>query len=187
MNDEMVKLEKVKKTCKISKIICKIVACIVTVGFVLSIVGAMVPGVIGRDKINSTISESIDNNQASFDVDDINIDGILQLNIKLDTLAKQGNYADVITVACIYATVVTGAVAVVFWMLVNIFKKITESSTPFSTDILQRMKTIFFIVTIIAFIANGLGDGLIVGCIGWSLYAIFDYGFVIQQVVDETI
>lgn len=187
MRDEMVKLEKVKKSCKISKIISNIIACFVTIGCVCAVVATIILGVVGHEKINSEIAKSIESGNASFEVDDIKIDGMLELNVKLNEMVAKGEYAEAITIICIFMAVVMAAVAAVFWMMVSIFKMIAESNTPFTIDILKRLKAVFIIVAVIAVIVSGLGTGVIVGCIGWSLYTIFDYGFVIQQEIDETL
>lgn len=187
MREEMVKLEKVKKTCKISKNLCTILASIVTVAFVCAVIGMIIFGTISHDKVNSAVKEAIESNDVDFDVDDIRIDGVLRLNVYLNEMAKQENYAAVITVAFAYGAVLSATVAVVFWMLVSIFKMVALSDTPFTANIRNRLKAIFIIVTVIAIFASGLGTGIIIGCIGWSLYSIFDYGFVIQQEIDETL
>lgn len=187
MRDEMVKLEKVKKSCKISGTISKIIACLLTVGFVASVAGIIILGAIGYDKINTEIGKAVESGDATFEVDDVNINGMVQFDAQIEEMADQGEYAEVITVACVIVAVVTAALAVVFWMLVSIFKMITESNTPFTINIRNRIKAIFIMVAVIALITNGLGMGVIVGCIGWSLYSIFDYGFAIQQEVDETL
>lgn len=187
MRDEMVKLEKVKKSCKISGIISKIIACLVTVGFVGAIVGIIVLGIVGHDKINSEIGKAVESGDATFNVDNVNINGMVQVNAAIDEMTEQGEYAEVLTIACIIAAFASAVVAVIFWMLVSIFKMIAESNTPFTGGILKRIKAIFILVAVIALITNGLGTGVIVGCIGWSLYSIFDYGFAIQQEVDETL
>lgn len=189
MRDEMVKLEKVKKSCKISKNLSKIIACFVTIGFVCVTAVIIAFGVIGYDKINSEIEKSIESGDASlvFDFDDVNFNGALQLNLKLNEMVKQGKYAEAISLLCVFVAFVTASVAVVFWMLVSIFKMVAESNTPFTVNILKRLKAVFIMVTVIATLASGIGLGVIVGCIGWSLYSIFDYGFVIQQEIDETL
>ena len=187
MRDEMVKLEKIKKSCKISKNLSKMIACLLTVGFVCAIAGIIVIGVIGHDNINSELKKSIESGDSTFNVDDIDINGMVQLNVKLNEMAEQGEYAEALTIICAFIAVVTAAIAIVFWMLVTIFKMIAESNTPFTVNVLNRLKTIFIMVTVIAVLSSGLGMGVIVGCIGWSLYSIFDYGFVIQQEIDETL
>lgn len=187
MRDEMVKLEKVKKSCKISGIISRIIACIVTIGFVGAVAGAIVLGVLGHDKINSEIAKAVESGDATFSVDDVNINGIVQANVEVEEMAEQGEYAEVLTIVCIIMAFATAVIAAVFWMLVSIFKMVAESNTPFTVGILKRIKAIFILVAVTALITNGLGMGVIAGCIGWSLYSIFDYGFAIQQEVDETL
>lgn len=188
MREELVKLERVKKACKISKILCTILAWIVTVAFVCAVIGMIIFGVIDHSKVNSAVKEAMESNDVvDFDVDDINIDGMLRLNVYLNEMAEQENYAAVIIVAFAYGATISATLAVILWMLVSIFKIIAISDTPFTANIRNRLKAIFIIVTVIAAFANGLGTGIIIGCIGWGLYTIFDYGFAIQQEIDETL
>lgn len=187
MRDEMIKLGKVKKSCRISGILSKILACIVTVGFVGAVAGMIILGVIGHDKINSEISKSIESGDSTFNVDDVKIDGMFQVSVKLNEMVEQGQYAEVITIVCAFVAIVTAAVSIIFWMLVGIFKEIGKSNTPFTVSVLKRVKAIFIMAVVIAVFSSGLGMGVIAGCIGWSLYSIFDYGFVIQQEIDETL
>ena len=70
-------------------------------------------------------------------------------------------------------------------MFINIFKSLAQEETPFSENILKRLRNIFIIITVL--IAAYLGVGLcIVGALLlWCIYSILEYGVALQTEVDE--
>lgn len=187
MNNESIKLEKVKKSCNISKIICQVFAVLLAVSVAVMIIIPIAFGITGYDKIDKEISTNIENGNLTFNVSEFELNGIFNIDLGLEEMADEGQYAAVITAVCILAAVILATLDVLFWMLVKVFKLIAKSETPFTQAILKRLKAVFILISIFLALINGIGAGIITACIGWSIYTIFDYGFVIQQEIDETL
>lgn len=187
MREEMVKLEKVKRSCKTSKVISQIMAGIVSAACVICLVVPIILGVVGIDKVNTEIGKAVESGQATFYVDDVSLNGMIDLQVKVEDMVNNGNYAEAVIAICIFAAVVTAICAVLFWALVSIFKTISVSETPFTEDILRKLRVVFIMIAIIFGMISGFVAFVIAACICWSLYTIFDYGFVIQQEINETL
>jgi hypothetical protein len=74
----------------------------------------------------------------------------------------------------------------VFHYISKVFKKIVESDTPFTYEIMKNLKVMFILITVIC-VMNSLVLGLVVGFILMCLYYIFRYGCELQTESDETL
>lgn len=82
--------------------------------------------------------------------------------------------------ACVLATAFFECVRIIFAAL-------QKSDTPFTKDILRKIK-IYGIIIAAGLLAVGqLGMCLVVVLAGWSLYCVFDYGCELQKESDETL
>lgn len=187
MSEAVLKLEKVKKSCRISKNISRVLAIIVTLGCAMCLVGAIVLLIVGSEKIDSKIQLGVDEGNVRIEMNYLGTDGIFSIDLHLNELIEQGRYTDAFIEVCNFGALISAIVATMFWTLVSMFKLIEESENPFTPKVLKQLKRVFVLATIMAGLLNGLVACVVTACIGRSLYSIFDYGFVIQQEIDETL
>ncbi len=75
----------------------------------------------------------------------------------------------------------------IFIMIQKTFVLIKDSETPFDPAVLKRLKLVFVIIAIAALLFSGVGTAVMSGIVFWCVYCILDYGFILQQEVDETL
>ncbi|MCR5373846.1 MAG: hypothetical protein K6E39_00565 [Lachnospiraceae bacterium] len=100
----------------------------------------------------------------------------------LNAYVRWGTFAGLI-----FAAGMCCVVAVIFWLVEGIFKKIKESDSPFTEEILKKLRIVFIVISILALLTNGIWSGAIVGLLCWAVYCIIDYGYALQSEVDETL
>ena len=66
------------------------------------------------------------------------------------------------------------------------FIEIRESDSPYREEILQRIKALGILVTLIV-LSYSIGNGVVIGLTFWCIYNIYDYGIVLQRNDDETL
>ena len=87
----------------------------------------------------------------------------------------------------LFAAVMCGIAAVIWWLIEGIFKEIKESESPFTESILKKLRIVFIVVSIFAFLMSGFWAGAITALLCWAVYCIIDYGYALQSEVDETL
>ncbi len=161
----------------------RVIRNITIVGIVLSVVGAIIC-FSNREMINDYIGEAIAS--GSVTADNLQIgNGTLKFVLNYQDAFAAGNYAVPMVFNCIAGAITCLVVAVILNMFINIFKSLAQEETPFSENILKRLRNIFIIITVL--IAAYLGVGLcIVGALLlWCIYSILEYGVALQTEVDE--
>ena len=103
--------------------------------------------------------------------------------VKLMNRANQNDFA---WVSWFVAAVMVALVLAVVIILRKTFIEIRESDSPYREEILQRIKALGILVTLIVF-SYSIGNGVIIGLTFWCIYCIYDYGIVLQRNDDETL
>ena len=185
MNQQTKQLETIRNRCKTSE---KVIG-ICQIFIIIALVGALI-GVIAcfafRDSINQGMAEQIAN--GSVKAEELIFDsGLLHFAINFEEFFQSGNYATPVIINCLLAVVILAAVLYILMMFKKIFKTLIQEENPFSDSVLSSLKICFIITTIIMILFIGVGPGVICGLFGWCIYAIFEYGKLIQTEVDETL
>lgn len=180
MNQQNLKLEKVRKSCKAAKNVTNAFAIISIVGVVLCIVGAMCL-LFFRGEINPVIAERRDN----LTLNGISINGILSFRFDPSGLIDDGLYAEACAIACAFSAIVCGFVAFLFRAMHKVFLFLEESESPFCDPVLKICKTAFILFIIVTALVEGPGMALMLGLCLWCIYCILDYGVALQMEVDE--
>lgn len=190
MSEEALKLEKVKKSCKITATVSHVLETILIVGAVLCMLGGIIC-LFNNKGINQSIAQmstqqemtEFINNTNVFD--DASIGGVLKFTVHMDQLIQDGEYGIIYAIFCFFGVVICGMTALVFDMIRRIFKVIRTSETPFSEKVLKGIKVMFIVICVELLLMSGLGSAVLAALIFRSIYNILDYGFTIQQQIDE--
>ncbi len=179
------KLETIQKRSRIGAKVLSVLQTLVIVGAVLCLVGGCI--LIGlKDEINPEIRERVESGQIS--VYEIRTqEGFLAATFDFDERIAAGDYATAFAADCFFGAVMCIFVCIVLFQLGIIFKSLSSEGTPFSENVMKRLKISFIVVTVAALFASGLGLALVVGLFLWCIYAIFEYGILLQTQVDETL
>ncbi len=187
MNKENEKLEVIKKRCKVTATALKVIEIVLIVFAVLILVLAIACFVM-KDSVNSAVATG---NGMGYTLDfsefSLGDGGLFSFRFDPASYAEAGDYGTASGLVLIFASwicIITIVVAAIFRRM---FTSIIKSESPFSEDVLKKMKTAFVIISlsIVAFIS--FIWGLVAAGLFWSLVAIFEYGVEIQKQVDETL
>lgn len=182
------KLEQVKKSCHITNNVVKVIKIILTVGALLALIGAGVLGMY-RNRIDAGIAEAIAADKAEFFTNgEFGDFGLITIDLDVQELVDQGQYALVMICYCAYAAVMCGLVCIIFSIIGKVFAIIETSNTPFSTEVLGKLRKSFIALVIwCLLISDSLGATAIFAMALWCIYCILDYGTTLQTEVDETL
>lgn len=192
MREEAIKLEKVRKSCNITEKVAMVLEIILLVATILCIIGgALCFGF--RGQIDQGIAEVVAAGEhaevdSSFQaLNNLEIGGFLKFTIHMDELLANKEYGTIMVTICGFAAVVCGMVALIFDLIRRIFKAIRISETPFDRAVIAKVKVMFIIICVELLLMSGLGNAVLAGLIFWSITNILEYGFTIQQQIDETL
>ena len=185
MNAEL-KLENVKKSCKIAKNVMKACMILLSVCSVVALVSAIIV-MLNKDFINQNI-DVLKANGFDIHVGELQVGGMLQLSTEdISQKLEAGQLAEVCTIMCAVATAGTVILAVIFGLFTSVFKTIEISESPFAEAVIKKLKKTFIAIAVAIAIFVGLGEALLAALLLWCVYTILDYGFVLQTEVDETL
>ena len=187
--NEAVKLEQVKKSCKTTAKVAKIFMIIIIVLAAICLAGAILCYVY-RNQINTGIREALADENSNITVDfdtNLSFGSFSNLSFDLEEMEKAGEYGELCTLYCSLGTVALIFTAVVLGFVHRIFETINESETPFTEEVNKKLKTFFIVGTVLSVLTLGLGIGALIGLCCWCLYTIFEYGYVLQKQIDETL
>ena len=191
--NESIKLEKVKKSCNTTAKIAKICKIIMIVLAAISMMGSIVCFVYqnqideGMEQITSGNVVDKNGGMIVWDVDELEFDGMFDISFSTDELLGNGEYGLLSALYCLVGMIVLVIAAVMFGIIQKIFDTIKKSETPFSDEVLNKLKVLFIVATVFMGITIRIGFGVFTGLICWCIYNIFEYGYVIQKQIDETL
>ena len=197
MNDENVKIARIKKSCHVGKILSNILCIIFAVVFVAGIAGGIMIFAEGR-----SFDERLADQQARGVIDssdrfvaarafDFNL-GIVPENIESDIPAIREALADhpmsvVYGTYMIFIGVIFAIVAVLSKLVSSIFGLIEKENTPFTDKVKKRVTIAMIITTAILFLTTGTPLGVLFALLTWVVYTVLDYGKTLQVQSDETL
>ncbi|MDD3335859.1 MAG: hypothetical protein PHI98_10150 [Eubacteriales bacterium] len=89
-------------------------------------------------------------------------------------------------VQLVEALVQIGLAQALLYLTDSLFKRIGSSTTPFTAEIVKKMKSLGVLLGLVIAIDNGY-LGVVVGFVIYAFAMIFEYGGELQKQVDETL
>ena len=194
MNQENIKLEKVKKSCGAVRKVAIILTIILIVGCVAAAFSSVFIFSMGSefDEVVMEAEEKgvINNSKNSFSLIKID-DGFKVDNIETDSAWLQEKLdAAPLSIAygiyCITIAVTLAVLAVCMSIISKSFKIIEEEESPFTDKVIKRMTVTLIVISVLLACTANTGFGILMGFITWAVYTILDYGKVLQIQSDET-
>ena len=197
MREYEVKLANIKKSCNTTRKIANVLGVLMAVVAVAVLVGGVLIFAY-RDDINkNAVVENIngktvahicgDDGTELFELDNLGIQIALGSVSFTGVFANKGMVAEGLGVGCFIIAVVLAVVAGIFILIMNVFKVVENSDSPFSEEVMKKLKAAFIIITVFTALAVGIGPAVLAGVVFWSIYCILDYGYVLQKEADETL
>lgn len=190
MREEAMKLEKVKKSSKITATVAKVLEVMLIVGTLVCIAGAIICFCM-NDQINEGYEQIISTDQDAMELtkamDQIEVGGVLSFSVTTEKLIAEGQYGQAAGIMCLAGALVCAMVAAVFAIIKRIFQTINVSETPFDEKVLVKIKRLFIIISIELLLMVGVLEAALTALVCWSIYNILDYGFTLQKQYDETL
>ena len=201
MREQEQKLANVRKSCDVARKVTKVFSILLIVATVLCLVAGITVFAV-RDEINEHITvetyddgllrfrfagEGFDETTGYITMDDISSNGLIGVNFDLEKIASEGKVAQLLMGECFGGFIICLITTAIYIMIQKAFILIKDSETPFHPSVLKRLKLVFVIITIAALLFSGVGTAVMGGIVFWCIYCILDYGFVLQQEVDETL
>lgn len=185
MNEQNLKLEIMRKRCKTSSKVVGIIQIITIIVIIAFLIGAVLC-FMQRDMIDVHLAKAVE--EGMIQVDNLKISGgLFHLMIDYSQTFKAGNYAIPMFFNCMISAIICLVVTFVLSMFKSVFNGLVKNETPFSDDILKKLKTIFIVIPIMTLILMGLGHSIVICLLMWCIYSVLEYGKAIQTEVDETL
>ena len=197
MNEENVKLAKIKKSCHAGKIVSVILCIVAIVGCVSAMIGGIAIVSMGS-KFDTEINRLIEEGKINSEGDaigkvraiDINIGSVDNLHSDIPALQKAIDdhpYAVKYSMIC-FAAAATCAIAAILMKLVSsVFGLIQKEDSPFTAKVIRRVTIALGAVTVVLFFTSGMAFGLLGALVTWVVYTVMDYGKTLQIQSDETL
>lgn len=192
MSTENEKLQKIKKASGVTAKVLKVFEWILIVSAAITAL-VIVYMMFNKDAIRESFAQQLTVKGA----DGLVIDRELSFNTRVvigsfsmdNPLVKVFDFTDYFVIAVSDAILAILMLAFAFFVIYeirSIFVYLKENDTPFVPGILKKIKVIGIIVSILA-LFESLGSGAIAALVFWCVYAIFDYGIILQKNQDETL
>lgn len=197
MREYEVKLANVKKSCNTARKIANVLGVLMAVIAVVALVGGVLIFAY-RDDINkNAVIENVngktvahicgDNGTELFELDNLGLQIALGSVSFTGVFANKGMVAEGICVGCFIIAAVLAVISGIFILIMNVFKVVENSDSPFSEEVMKKLKTAFIIITVFTVFSVGIGPAALAGVVFWSVYCILDFGYVLQKESDETL
>ncbi len=197
MNEENVKIAKIKKSCRVGKIVSIVLFAVFAVLAVVCLAGGIKIWNMGKefdDMINSaTLSGVVSSSDEFGTAGAVSINmGSVPVNMHSDIPAVQAAIDDH-PIAVVWSTWIlssslfTAIGAVIFLLLGSVFSTIAKEATPFTAKVKKRVTTSLIITSVILFLTSGTAYGAICLVVTWVVNAILNYGMTLQVQADETL
>ena len=177
------KLAILRGRCRNSAKVIQIIQVITIIGALASLIGALVC-IIQRERIDQYFVKAVQ--EGSMTVEKFQVGGgLLDIVIDLSEVMKEGNYAIPLFFYCMLAMVICLGVTMILHLLKKIFTRLVQEDNPFADSILNDLKVVSIVLSIIVLLFVGLGPGVIAALFMWCIYSVFEYGKALQTEVDE--
>lgn len=196
MNEQIIKLDKVKKSCKAVKIVSMILFVLTLAGTLLTLITGIVfmnSGSKYDDSLQSFLSN--ENTRITFG------DGIIKYsedgktfvsNLRSDVSSLDEKLSDMsltfsVGIFCMVIAVIFITISVPIYCFYSVFNLISKEESPFSDRVIKRLRICFVVITVVLFLTTNNGVAILSAFFTWALYTIMDYGRILQIQSDETL
>lgn len=197
MNEENVKIARIRKSCKVGKKVSNILCVFAIVGCVCALIGAIAIFRMGKDfdvkiteaKQTGTLSTS--DEIGSVALFKINL-GSIPTDLHSDIPAVQqmiedhplciayGTYTLIVTIGC-------AILAVMLKLVSSVFALIEKEESPFTDKVRKKVTFVLIATAVLLCFTAGAAYGGLCALIAWAVNAILDYGKTLQIQSDETL
>ncbi|MBO4883113.1 MAG: hypothetical protein J5570_06370 [Lachnospiraceae bacterium] len=185
MNEQMKKLEAIKKRCHTaSKVLGFIRGFIIFCAVIAIVCGSVMFAY--SEKINPELNRGIEEGYLTLN-NDINYNGAFSFMVDLNSYFGPENQAAPLGITCFIAGFTCIVIAVILSFIRKIFTSLETENTPFSEKCMSQIKVSFIVIFITSLLSLSLGVTIIVGLILYCIYSIFEYGAALQTEIDETL
>ena len=197
MNEESVKIAKIKKSCHAGKIAANIFLAISIFMLAVGIWGGIKVLVMGKEFDNMVTSGRfagvISTNDEIGSASAININlGSVPLDIHSDIPAVQEAIDDH-PISVIYGSyilsmsIIMVAVVALIFLVRSVFAIIEKEGNPFTVTVKKRITAILIATSVALFLTSGTGPAILCILVTIAVNAILDYGVTLQTQADETL
>ena len=196
MNEENIKLAKIKKSCKFGKKVATILCIIAIVGCVCSMV-AGIALLVNSERFEPEFVKYVDEGKIDTSngigkVSGISIQGINVNDWKSDIPALQKAlterpYTTVYGIYCIIVSLSVAVCSVMIKLLSSVFELIEKEDTPFTDAVIKRVTVVMIVISGFLLLTAGAAFGILGGLVTWVVRTVMDYGKTLQIQSDETL
>lgn len=197
MNEESVKIAKIKKSCHAGKIAANIFLALAIFMLAVGIWGGVKVLVMGKefdDMVTSgRFAGIVSTNDEIGSASAVNINlGSIPLDIHSDIPAVQAAIDDH-PMSVVYGTYILSmsfimvAVVALIFLVRSVFAIIEKEGNPFTVTVKKRIKTVLIATSVVLFLTSGTGPAILGILVTIAVNAILDYGITLQTQADETL
>ena len=196
MNEENVKLAKIKKSCRVGKKITSILCVIAIIGCVC----AMVAGIAllsNSERFEPEFAKLVDEEKLStsngigkasmFHIDSIDVNNWESDIPALQNALETRPYTTVYGIYCIIISLSIAVASLMMKLLSSVFGLIETENTPFTDAVIKRVTIVMIVISGFLLMTSGAVLGILCGVATWVIYTVMDYGKTLQIQSDETL
>ena len=196
MNEENVKIAKIKKSCGVGKKVSDIFFVICIVGFIIALVGGISIFNMGK-RFDTAIAQAEEAGYVTKGHDIGNASGI---NISIDDVTDFHSdipqlqaaiddhpYCILYSMYCLFIAMIIAVTAAMLKLISSVFDLIIKEDSPFTDKVIKRVMVVLIALSAILLTTANAGLGVLGGIVTWVVYAIMDYGKTLQIQSDETL
>ena len=197
MNEEITKLAKIKKSCRLGRIL-SLILCIGAIsGCVLCLIGSITVFSMG-DKFDSKITLLIDKGLVNSGEDSFGSVRLLNIdlgsidNIHSDIPALQEQierhpYTIKYGMTLIIGALTCAVAAIMLKLIQNVFTTIEKEYSPFTDKVIKKVGIVMAASTVVLLLTSGIAFGALGALTTWVVCTVMDYGKTLQTQSDETL
>ncbi len=204
MNQENIKLNRIKKSSHVAGIVTRIVFILCVVASIILIVTSIVM-IADRTNMNAQIKAGIEGandvdvtkkvgpvnvHLLRFSKDSFDITKYQKIESSIPALEKALSdtpYSLTLGFTLLTAGLNVVLLAIAMFQLYSVFDIIGKEDSPFTQRVLKKLLFALIVIDIVIAFTAGLGTAAVAGLVTWALYTIMDYGRLLQTQSDETL
>ncbi len=204
MNQENIKLNRIKKSSHVAGIVTRIVFILCVVASMILIVTSIVM-IADRTNMNAQIKAGIEGandvdvtkkvgpvnvHLLRFSKDSFDITKYQKIESSIPALEKALSdtpYSLTLGFTLLTAGLNVVLLAIAMFQLYSVFDIIGKEDSPFTQRVLKKLLFALIVIDIVIAFTAGLGTAAVAGLVTWALYTIMDYGRLLQTQSDETL
>ena len=197
MNEENVKLAKIKKSCHAGKIVTRILFIIAVVGTIMAIAGGSIILAMGKD-FDNVINQATEEGYIDPDANYILSVRVFGFSISdkesfhsdipaIQEMLNDRPYSLIFGIYVIAMGFMVAIVAVLMKLVESVFALIETEDTPFTDKVRRRVTIVLIVTSVFLLMTMNAAFGILGALVTWVVNAILDYGKTLQIQSDETL